>query len=336
MRVAALIGAANQSGATWTLEAPKGAWIWSISSFVALRRLDRVYTCIWDMCAYGSAHKRPSQLLSNSKCFAQLRRRCPGPGAGHNHRSSSLRANETKVRGLRKSAPSAFPAQFCGAMSRVVQDDIFRHKTTLDGEEMTKAEEPTICNSDRRVDIEVVRKLEYDMVYIGRGCGRLGLPRSKWHNPFNLRDCSGRDQCLTRFRCYFLAAPDLLAALPELRGKRLACHCRRSERCHADILIQVEAAMSGPAAAFSRFFDMRATDRKRQVGTEPLECASAPRCCTRGVGSWPPDQERHRRLALAVRDGAWRCNLPGGVSSASSFWSSASVKCSSSAVGHMS
>ena len=67
MRVAALIGAANQSGATWTLEAPKGAWIWSNSSIVAIRRLDRVYTCIWDMCAYGSAHKRPSQLLSNSK-----------------------------------------------------------------------------------------------------------------------------------------------------------------------------------------------------------------------------------------------------------------------------
>ena len=128
MRVAALIGAANQSGATWTLEAPKGAWIWSNSSIVAIRRLDRVYTCIWDMCAYGSVHKRPSQLLSNSKCFAQLRRRCPGPGAQHNHRSSSLRANGTKVRGLRKSVPSAFPAQFCDAMSRVVQDEKFSTK----------------------------------------------------------------------------------------------------------------------------------------------------------------------------------------------------------------
>ena len=43
---------------------------------------------------------------------------------------------------------------------------------------------------------------------------------------------------VSRHADWLKAQPELLAALPELSGKRLACHCRLDEACHGDNLIQ--------------------------------------------------------------------------------------------------
>jgi uncharacterized protein DUF4326 len=74
---------------------------------------------------------------------------------------------------------------------------------------------------------------EYD-VYIGRG--------SKWGNPFSHREgtkaehvVSSREEAVSRFEEYLDSRPDLLAALPELRGKRLGCFCKPAA-CHGDVL----------------------------------------------------------------------------------------------------
>lgn len=80
------------------------------------------------------------------------------------------------------------------------------------------------------------KKEKYD-VYIGRP--------SKWGNPFSHKDdtkakfkTATREEAVASFRTYLLTNPDLLAALPELRGKTLGCWCS-PQACHGDVLLEL-------------------------------------------------------------------------------------------------
>lgn len=61
---------------------------------------------------------------------------------------------------------------------------------------------------------------EFD-VYIGRASPRHGLPASPFANPFRIGRDGTRAEVLLKYRQHLLRRPDLLARLPELRGKRL-------------------------------------------------------------------------------------------------------------------
>jgi hypothetical protein len=71
-----------------------------------------------------------------------------------------------------------------------------------------------------------VRKAKCD-VYIGRG--------SKWGNPYRIGKDGDRDRVCDKYIEYLNTHPDLLAALPELKGKVLGCYCAPL-RCHGDYL----------------------------------------------------------------------------------------------------
>ncbi|RLS30096.1 MAG: DUF4326 domain-containing protein [Planctomycetota bacterium] len=49
----------------------------------------------------------------------------------------------------------------------------------------------------------------------------------------------GRAEVVERYREWILTKPELLARLPELRGRVLACWCGHDEDCHADVLIEL-------------------------------------------------------------------------------------------------
>jgi len=77
---------------------------------------------------------------------------------------------------------------------------------------------------------------EYD-VYIGRP--------SKWGNPFSHKPSSlaevkvaTRQEAIDKYREWIRSQPDLMAALEELRGKRLGCWCR-PKLCHGDVLLEL-------------------------------------------------------------------------------------------------
>jgi hypothetical protein len=78
-------------------------------------------------------------------------------------------------------------------------------------------------------------------VYIGRGMRWVGLPRSKWHNPFKIGRDGDCNEVIEKFRTYLIGNPELMAALPELRGKDLACWCA-PERCHGEVLLELANA----------------------------------------------------------------------------------------------
>lgn len=94
-------------------------------------------------------------------------------------------------------------------------------------------------------------------VYIGRPMYQGGwrLPGSPWANPFRLGKDGDRARVLAQYEAHVRGTPELMAALPELRGKRLGCWCVgprclvcRGPRggcahasCHGDVLVKLLA-----------------------------------------------------------------------------------------------
>jgi Domain of unknown function (DUF4326) len=70
------------------------------------------------------------------------------------------------------------------------------------------------------------KRAAYD-VYVGRP--------SKWGNPFVIGRDGMRSEVIARYERWLLEQPELVAALHELRGKRLGCWCA-PRGCHADVL----------------------------------------------------------------------------------------------------
>jgi hypothetical protein len=58
-------------------------------------------------------------------------------------------------------------------------------------------------------------------VYIGRKWRH--LPASKWGNPFIEGRHGSRAEVIAKYRIWICGQPDLMAALPELRGRDLVC-----------------------------------------------------------------------------------------------------------------
>lgn len=74
----------------------------------------------------------------------------------------------------------------------------------------------------------------YD-VYVGRP--------SKWGNPFSISENRTREQAIQAFEEWIVTQADLMASLPELRGKVLGCWCA-PRACHGDVLARL--AVSQP------------------------------------------------------------------------------------------
>ena len=68
---------------------------------------------------------------------------------------------------------------------------------------------------------------------------------SKWGNPFRIGRDGNRDQVIKMYEVHIRRRPDLIAALPELAGKRLGCYCKPLP-CHGDVLLKLLSEFSDP------------------------------------------------------------------------------------------
>ena len=84
-----------------------------------------------------------------------------------------------------------------------------------------------------------------DVVYVGRALHRRGwhLAGSPLANPFRPGPDGSREEVMAKYREYLLQRPDLLALLPELRGRRLGCWCLPLP-CHAAVIAELADADS--------------------------------------------------------------------------------------------
>lgn len=69
-----------------------------------------------------------------------------------------------------------------------------------------------------------------DAVYVGRP--------TKWGNPFVIGKYYLREEAVADYEKWIKTQPQLMAALPELRGKDLVCWCAPCQ-CHADVLLRL-------------------------------------------------------------------------------------------------
>jgi len=81
------------------------------------------------------------------------------------------------------------------------------------------------------LDTKVVHVLKSTFdVYIGRG--------SPWGSPYHINIDGTREEVICKYEEYLRNRPELLAKLPNLKGKILGCHCKPLP-CHGDILIKL-------------------------------------------------------------------------------------------------
>jgi Domain of unknown function (DUF4326) len=67
-------------------------------------------------------------------------------------------------------------------------------------------------------------------VYIGRP--------SKWGNPFEIGRDGTRAEVIAKHRAWLCDQPELMAALPELKGRDLLCWCAPLA-CHGNTLMEL-------------------------------------------------------------------------------------------------
>jgi len=84
-----------------------------------------------------------------------------------------------------------------------------------------------------RIDTGAIREAEAEgrCVVIDR--------TSKWGNPFRIGRDGTRGEVIAKYRAWILTQPQLLAALPTLKDKVLACWCRPHLPCHGDVLAEM-------------------------------------------------------------------------------------------------
>ena len=99
----------------------------------------------------------------------------------------------------------------------------------------------------RRKGGEVVQDCD---VYIGRRMcmGGWKLAESDWANPFTVKQYGSNEVVCNLFESWIRTErPDLMARLPELRGKTLGCWCKPAA-CHGDVLARLVAELDRPPA----------------------------------------------------------------------------------------
>jgi hypothetical protein len=94
---------------------------------------------------------------------------------------------------------------------------------------------------DEPTTVVHVRKNPFD-VYIGRSFAEFN--ESIWHNPFHIGKDGNRKEVIRKYREYLLSSPELLAKLPEIRGKALGCWCKPKLSCHGDVLVELADNLS--------------------------------------------------------------------------------------------
>ena len=98
--------------------------------------------------------------------------------------------------------------------------------------------------------VNITRGEAFD-TYIGRPGKGLSGP---WGNPFVIGKDGTRDEVIAKYERWIQTQPDLLARLPELKGKRLGCFCagpgcltvRDKMICHGQILARLADALPDP------------------------------------------------------------------------------------------
>jgi hypothetical protein len=76
---------------------------------------------------------------------------------------------------------------------------------------------------------------------------------TKWGNPFKIGVDGNREEVLRKYRTWVMQKlADQPGFLAPLRGKNLACFCKMTEPCHAEILLELANRENSPSERSNR------------------------------------------------------------------------------------
>ena len=88
-----------------------------------------------------------------------------------------------------------------------------------------------------RGHLDSIKRLLKGDLYIGRGSRQRSLGKSRYCNTYKVSQY-GRSTAISKFRETLLADKGLHRSLWTISGTRLVCHCRVTEDCHGDVLVE--------------------------------------------------------------------------------------------------
>lgn len=143
----------------------------------------------------------------------------------------------------------------------------------------------------RLVNVKDDPKPSFD-TYIGRRNKWLSLEESKWRNPFVLHREGDRQTILRMHKNYVLSRPDLIASLPELKDKTMACYCV-PRSCHGHNLIDLynELVRDDGTVDMEKYERMRPSFRPRFYWTGFVD-VDADRINAPHIESEGPNEDR--------------------------------------------
>ena len=112
-----------------------------------------------------------------------------------------------------------------------------------------------------RRDLDDIARLMAGDLYIGRGSRQRGLLASPFSNSYKVGEY-GRVNAIHLFEQYLDNSPELIKLVPSLSGKRLVCHCSKSQSCHGDILVKKFVEL------FPDAYDRNAPDQRPPTSSE--------------------------------------------------------------------
>ncbi len=130
--------------------------------------------------------------------------------------------------------------------------------------------------ADSRPVVVNVKRGDVCDVYIGRP--RRGFPANPWGNKFLIPRDGDRAEVIRKYRDWIVTQPDLMARLPELRGKRLGCWCAPLD-CHGDVLADLVDRFNERAAIREYDGGLSRADAERLAVADlmaPVICADDP------------------------------------------------------------
>ena len=299
-------------------------------------------SCIWDLrealelkargfqqaafyqCWLGAATPKPSRLITNvggaaalgitghAQFDAEGSYRGPLPAeCGHRHADAA--------------ASAAYPAQMCSLFAHVLLDSALPMLAPAGGG--FSGSQEIFGPPPTRGQLLPGTALQSDELYIGRGDRGAGLPRSRWANPYSVRNCGGvRSWALAAFRDYLLSSPGLLGSIGTLANRQLLCHCEPGDACHGDVIVELFKstghaltsqqllAKAGPAgylrsvtAGTTPVTHRETISDTEASGTPPASSAASAHCMSMqspaGLALAP-----HRGALVEFHDGAGLCS----------------------------
>ena len=114
-----LVGLAHTADVGWSIENPLGSYLWAMPPVQRLAKFTNVSRTEFDMCRFGSAHLKPTALLSNTSLQA-LGKRCDRDRRPHVHDPLVGFAVVEGERVFKTRLAQVYPWQLCEAWAQII------------------------------------------------------------------------------------------------------------------------------------------------------------------------------------------------------------------------